>query len=128
MWNNLYYDKNKNLWIKEGDSHFRNVGLSIKKSWKTSLDGKLETHIKRFLCVLAKSLLQKLMGKGRIPLRKSLQNFMFAKIAPSRLLRVTMYEEKYYGRVVPRSQADSFGKRYQSYGSDRGYDHSRYKP
>lgn len=75
-----------------------------------------------------KSLLQKLMGKGRIPLRKSLQNFMFAKIAPSRLLRVTMYEEKYYGRVVPRSQADSFGKRYQSYGSDRGYDHSRYKP
>lgn len=67
-------------------------------------------------------------GKGRIPLRKSLQNFMFAKIAPSRLLRVTMYEEKYYGRVVPRSQADSFGKRYQSYGSDRGYDHSRYKP
>ena len=120
MWNNLYYDKNKNLWIKEGDSHFRNVGLSIKKSWKPIS--------KRFLCVLAKSLLQKLMGKGRIPLRKSLQNFMFAKIAPSRLLRVTMYEEKYYGRVVPRSQADSFGKRYQSYGSDRGYDHSRYKP
>lgn len=32
------------------------------------------------------------------------------------------------GRVVPRSQADSFGKRNQSYGSDRGYDHSRYKP
>ena len=32
MWNNLYYDKNKNLWIKEGDSHLRNVGQSIKKS------------------------------------------------------------------------------------------------
>ena len=38
MWNNLYYDKNKNLWIKEGDSHFRNVGLSIKNGCKTSLD------------------------------------------------------------------------------------------
>lgn len=32
------------------------------------------------------------------------------------------------GELPPRSQADSFGKRYQSYGSDRGYYHSRYKP
>ena len=54
MWNNLYYDKNKNLWIKEGDSHFRNVGLSIKKSWKTSLDGKLETHIQEISLLFGK--------------------------------------------------------------------------
>lgn len=31
------------------------------------------------------------------------------------------------GELPPRSQAGSSGKGYQSYGSDRGYDYSRYK-
>lgn len=31
------------------------------------------------------------------------------------------------GELPPRSQADSFGKRNQSYGSGRDYDYSRYK-
>ena len=64
MWNNLYYDKNKNLWIKEGDSHFRNVGLSIKKSWKTSLDGKLETHIQEISLRFGKVTSAKIDGQG----------------------------------------------------------------
>ena len=61
MWNNLYYDKNKNLWIKEGDSHFRNVGLSIKKS---SLDGKLETHIQEISLRFGKVTSAKIDGQG----------------------------------------------------------------
>ena len=32
------------------------------------------------------------------------------------------------GELSPRSQTDSFGKGYQSYDSDGGYDHSRHKP
>lgn len=64
MWNNLYYDKKKNLWIKEGDSRFRNVGLSIKSGYKTSLSGKLETYIQEISLLLGKVTSAKIDGQG----------------------------------------------------------------
>ena len=64
MWNNLYYDKNKNLWIKEGDNRFRNVGLSIKSGYKTSLDGKSETYIQEISLLFGKVTSAKIDGQG----------------------------------------------------------------